>query len=194
MPDELYVDLSALTGRWNKAADMVGLVRVIPQLADGEVAIFGPFHLQRRGSVVSVVPLDPVEPQHGTVRLRRAECLVLPLVLKGRWYRMIESGRKREEYRDLTRYWHERLLRFNRQYYEARKKRVVEFRLGYATDAPRMAWEIVPVGPYGESCYAVLNGRRDGGEEFGEPAGYHFSIQLGRRVEWEDETTGETQQ
>ena len=34
----------------------------------------------------------------------------LKLVLKGRWYQMIESGEKKEEYREITPYWCNRLL------------------------------------------------------------------------------------
>lgn len=33
-------------------------------------------------------------------QLKRSECAILPLVLKGKWYDMIASGEKREEYRD----------------------------------------------------------------------------------------------
>lgn len=183
---ELVLDLSALAGRWNRHADLEALVRAIPQVKPGGCAFVGPFHIQRSGNIVEVLPHVPNEPQHGVVKLRRGECLVLPLVLKGKWYRMIESGEKQEEYRDLTRYWHERLLRFNRELLHSGKKPVVEFRHGYAADAPRMAFEIVTTGPFGSSAYAILHGRRSGGERFGEPDGYHFSIQLGRRVEWED--------
>lgn len=38
-------------------------------------------------------------------KLKRSECAVLTLVLKGKWYDMIEGGEKREEYRDSTPYW-----------------------------------------------------------------------------------------
>ena len=131
---ELVLDLSALAGRWNRHADLEALVRAVPQVKTGGDAIVGPFLVQRSANLVEVMPHVPNEPQHGVVKLRRGECLVLPLVLKGRWYRMIESGEKREEYRDLTRYWHERLLRFNRELLHSGKKPVVEFRHGYAAN------------------------------------------------------------
>lgn len=35
---------------------------------------------------------------------------VLHLVLKGKWYDMIASGEKKEEYRELKPYWEKRLL------------------------------------------------------------------------------------
>ena len=48
------------------------------------------------------------------IKLQRSRCSILPLVLKGKWFDMIERGEKREEYRLPT--------------------------LGYARDAPRMAF------------------------------------------------------
>jgi len=49
---------------------------------------------------------------------------VLDLVLKHQWYDMIDSGEKREEYRDITPYWRKRIqsgkrythVRFHRGY------------------------------------------------------------------------------
>lgn len=35
---------------------------------------------------------------------------ILDLVLKGKWYDMIASGEKREEYREIKPYWEKRLL------------------------------------------------------------------------------------
>ena len=37
------------------------------------------------------------------------EDMTIHLVLKGKWYDMIESGEKKEEYRDYTPYWMKRL-------------------------------------------------------------------------------------
>lgn len=39
---------------------------------------------------------------------------ILHLPLKARWYDMIESGEKREEYREITPYWEKRLLDYQR--------------------------------------------------------------------------------
>ncbi|MBR4614869.1 MAG: hypothetical protein IKO55_04630 [Kiritimatiellae bacterium] len=74
-------------------------------------------------------------------RLKRSECCILSLVLKRKWYEMIDSGEKREEYRLATDYWKTRI--WNWDYKSAVKvvlPSVVEFRLGYAADAPRMAF------------------------------------------------------
>jgi hypothetical protein len=69
-------------------------------------------------------------------KLKRSECAVLPLVLKGVWYDMIDSGEKSQEYRDATAYWAARLKNWD----EDGRECVVEFRHGYAKDAPRMAF------------------------------------------------------
>lgn len=70
----------------------------------------------------------------------------LHLTLKKKWFDMIASGEKKEEYREIKEYWENRLYEFdivsrnNRTFY---KKPVgfqhfdrVEFRNGYAKNAP----------------------------------------------------------
>lgn len=115
------------------------------------------------------------------MELKRSECAILPLVLKRRWYDMIDRGEKREEYRADTEYWKERLYNWSRK----PGVHVVEFRLGYAKDAPRMAfwvfgcettsglkpyaWKPEPMGFYVHP-------------EWGESKDSHFIIKLGERV------------
>lgn len=36
---------------------------------------------------------------------------VLDLILKGKWYDMIASGEKREEYREIKPYWNKRIMK-----------------------------------------------------------------------------------
>ena len=43
------------------------------------------------------------------IKLKRSQCSILPLVLKGKWYDMIATGEKKEEYRANTQYWAKRL-------------------------------------------------------------------------------------
>jgi len=52
---------------------------------------------------------------------------ILELPLKKEWYNMIESGEKREEYRDITPYWEKRLLDYKRlkQYVEDNYKELM---------------------------------------------------------------------
>ena len=71
--------------------------------------------------------------------ISRDKCAILSLVLKGKWYDMIEHGKKHEEYRDSTDYWTRRLDNWDRAF-TPQKTPVVEFRRGYASNAPRMAF------------------------------------------------------
>lgn len=101
--------------------------------------------------------------------LMRSECAVLPLVLKGKWYDMIASGEKREEYRDATPYWAVRLKNWD----DDGRECVVEFRRGYAHDAPRMAFM--------STWYWHWAGMARH-KEWGEPDSQHYVIALGPRV------------
>lgn len=115
------------------------------------------------------------------IALSRSECAVLPLVLKGQWYDMIERGEKREEYRAVTTYWRVRLHNWDRGW-TAQGAPVVEFRRGYAKDAPRMAfWCLGMETASGMLSYAYSEEQWH--PEWGEPTEPHFVIALGGRVE-----------
>ena len=117
----------------------------------------------------------------GMTRLDRSECAILPLVLTGRWFDMIERGEKREEYRAATEYWSKRLFRWNRM----PGCPVVEFRLGYAKNAPRMAfWCFGSPTASGMMSFCYVEERRH--PEWGEPETPHFANRLGGRVELSD--------
>ena len=58
---------------------------------------------------------------------------VLHLTLKKKWFDMIASGEKKEEYREFKPYWHTRLM--NKSY------DVIKFRNGYSKSAPTMTVE-----------------------------------------------------
>ena len=57
--------------------------------------------------------------------------LTLPIKLK--WFKMIASGEKTEEYRDLTQYYKSRFAR-----YAGKDKFNIRFRAGYRADSPLM--------------------------------------------------------
>jgi len=59
---------------------------------------------------------------------------ILHLTLKKKWFDMIASGEKREEYRELKPYWHKRL--------QGKSYDVIHFRNGYAKNAPNMTVEL----------------------------------------------------
>ena len=106
---------------------------------------------------------------------RRSECAVLPLVLKGKWYDMIASGEKREEYRDATPYWRKRIMKW---LYDPREKHIVAFSRGYRK--PDMFfWACTSWNTY------IGGGRA----QWGEPEAEHYKIDLLERVELEEETT-----
>ena len=59
---------------------------------------------------------------------------ILHLTLKKKWFDMIASGEKNEEYREIKYYWDVRLL--NRDY------DAVSFRNGYGKKSPKMIIEL----------------------------------------------------
>jgi hypothetical protein len=59
---------------------------------------------------------------------------ILHLTLKKRWFEMIASGEKREEYREIKSYWTTRLT--NKKY------DAVQFTNGYSKNAPRVTFEL----------------------------------------------------
>lgn len=88
----------------------------------------------------------------------------LHLIVYAKWFKLIDSGVKTEEYRDMTPYWHKRLAgqQFSR----------VVVRNGYDTFAPQAAFEFAGL----DIGY--------GNPEWGAPVGRTvFIIQLGKRIE-----------
>ena len=105
--------------------------------------------------------------------IKRSECAVLPLVLKGKWYDMISSGEKKEEYRAVTPYWLKRIMKW--LYDDHGAALVVAFSRGYTK--PSMFFRA------GTSWNT-----RTGAEhpDWGEPDTPHYVIALHERVELED--------
>ena len=75
---------------------------------------------------------------------------VLRLTLKKKWYDMILSGEKKEEYREVKAYWTNRLVDVwigegeeyhHEDTFRAKEFDYVEFKNGYAKDAPTMLVE-----------------------------------------------------
>ena len=92
----------------------------------------------------------------------------LKLVLKKRWYDLIRSGEKKEEYRAISPYWYRRILTENGQ---ARYDQVT-FYYGYAKDRPSMTFQIEGV--------RIGQGNPEWGAELGKE---YIVIGLGQRVE-----------
>lgn len=112
-------------------------------------------------------------------QLRRRDCAILTLVLKGKWYDMIASGEKREEYRDWN-VWNKRVINWLRKFNHQFEIRylVVAFQRGYRK--PSMWFELRWV--------CSDNVKRKPHPEWGEPETPHFIISLGERVELVDES------
>jgi hypothetical protein len=92
---------------------------------------------------------------------------ILHLTLKKKWFDMIASGEKKEEYREIKQYWEDRLGEdANGRFHE-----VVEFRHGYAKDAPRMRFMIEDI--------EVGMGKVSWGAEWLKK---YFVIKLGERI------------
>jgi len=103
--------------------------------------------------------------------LKKEQCEILHLVLKRKWYDMIDSGEKREEYRDETPHW-ERIYTWWLR--EGCKPRVVAFQRGYRK--PSM-WFVVDATSWSD---------RSMRPEWGEPDHPHHILFLGERVEVSD--------
>lgn len=102
------------------------------------------------------------------------------LVLKHKWYDMIASGEKKEEYRDCTSYWTKRLLGHCRWIFglargctrsriPVKEKKTVTFHRGYSSTT--MTWEIQ------EFSYGM------GVPEWGAPDKKCLIIVLGKRLD-----------
>lgn len=87
----------------------------------------------------------------------------LDLVLKGKWYDMIESGEKPEEYRELTSYWTHRI------YYHLHTLKTVRFHRGYTNKTMTFQIESIRIGK--------------GNPEWGAPTDRKvFIVKLGERI------------
>lgn len=110
------------------------------------------------------------------VKLKRSECSILHLVLKRKWFEMIERGEKRQEYRAFNPYWEKRIENWYKAI-RAGSVGVVEFRLGYGKRAPRLAFLWCELRVVSSSLIP----------EWGEPEETHYLIGFGgERVELED--------
>lgn len=63
---------------------------------------------------------------------------ILHLTLKKKWFDMIASGEKKEEYREIKPYWIQRLHSNNPPDFAPKKFDFVHFRNGYSANAPEL--------------------------------------------------------
>lgn len=87
----------------------------------------------------------------------------LDLVLKGKWYDMIESGEKPEEYRDRIQHWVSRI------YYHLHELKKVRFHRGYSNTTMTFSIKEIRIGR--------------GNPKWGAPTDRDvFIIRLGERI------------
>lgn len=96
---------------------------------------------------------------------------ILHLTLKKKWFDMIASGDKKEEYREIKPYWDKRLFGDYNDCEEYFVFDVVEFRNGYGKNKPSVTVE----------CEAIIRG--EGRPEWGaEPGKEYYVIKLGNII------------
>lgn len=110
-------------------------------------------------------------------QLKRSQCSILPLVLKGKWYDMIASGKKKEEYRADTPYWHRWFSNWVMNL-PLPGHLVIAFSRGYCK--PDLFIEVSGINIYPNQQHP----------DWGEPAGSHYVIAFKSRVELIDDTKG----
>lgn len=93
---------------------------------------------------------------------------VLHLTLKKKWFDMIRSGEKTEEYREIKPYWIKRLAIDYLFCYVFKDYTHIQFRHGYASDAPIMLRRCLGI--------EVSEGKPEWGAE---PGKKYFVIKLG---------------
>lgn len=99
--------------------------------------------------------------------LKKSECNLLHLVLKRKWFDLIDSGEKKEEYRGKTPHWERIYTWWNK---DPSKPYVVAFQRGY--NKPSM-WFVVD---------GITLSDQSMKPEWGEPKGPHHILFLGERV------------
>lgn len=113
------------------------------------------------------------------ITIKRSNCVILPLVVKRKWFDMIASGEKSEEYRLVTPYWEKRII--NWMHRTAAPHNIVELRCGYARNAPRLAFDVLRVLRSDE--WEIMNDQlRIPRRYLGEPDELHYIIPLNCRV------------
>ena len=115
-------------------------------------------------------------------KLKRSECAVLPLVLKKKWYDMIDRGEKCIEFREASPYWRTRITNWISKALTG-KTPVLEFQNGYSRWSPRMAF----VAGNGENLLFDYRTASDPVQhrELGEFPKDRYCLFIGERVEWE---------
>ena len=110
-------------------------------------------------------------------RLKRSECAVLSLVLNCKWFDLVATGQKKEEYREHSQEWGIRVLNWFAKAEGEGVEMVVEFRRGHAACGQRVQRTAFLLDEI-----LVRGVNRFLHPDWGEPQGEHFVFRLGERV------------
>lgn len=105
------------------------------------------------------------------LKIKRGRCEVLHLVLTRKWYEMIDDGLKNEEYRTSKNVCAQ-IEKWYGRCEITRRKRIVEFHVGYYKGRSSMAWFVDYVS-LRDDCF---------NPSWGEPNTPHYVLSLGSRV------------
>lgn len=113
-------------------------------------------------------------------QLKRSECAVLPLVIKGKWYDMIASGEKKEEYRDDNPFWAKRIHKVYKQSRDYDTIMVIAF------SKRCKKYDMFFVCDYAMGVGEVYIKTHKLKTEWGQPNSPHVILAIGERVELVD--------
>lgn len=105
-------------------------------------------------------------------KISRKDCIILPLVLKKRWYDMIDSGEKKEEYREHKEFWIKRIEKWQDSRVDRECPDIIAFSRGYKH--PDMFFVCDKI--------FIRNGTPLH-PDWGEPNIRHFALGLGERID-----------
>ena len=133
----------------------------------GDIRIFA-----REGR--SAVPFDRT-----LIVAKKSRCEILHLVIDGKWFAMIESGEKREEYRAMSSYNHPRVSNWATRASSRFRIPCIRLRCGYSASAPEL------------NLYCLSAEIRDDvlHPEWGEAGftGPHYVFRIGPKIEFKSE-------
>lgn len=98
---------------------------------------------------------------------------ILKLTIKKKWFDLINSNIKKEEYREIKDYWISRICNVVGIYkYNIKNFDIVEFKNGYGSTAPKSSFNILDI--------TIGKGKPEWGAEADEE---YFIIKLGERID-----------
>lgn len=111
-------------------------------------------------------------------KVSRKDCVILPLVLKKRWYDMIASGEKKEEYREHKEFWIKRIDKWQ----DSRSSELITY-LEQKIDVIAFSCGYKKLDMFFVCDHIFIIEGTPKHPEWGEPNIRHFALGLGERIE-----------